>query len=140
MSTRILDKSLAIAKQLFGEGYSNKHGYRCYHFAFAFERNKLIGIGQNGPYQPNAKAIKFSDKFGFVNPHKRKNRHAEIDLISRLWGKYYIDNRIKLVVLRLNSRNELRSSKPCPNCQIVLDAIGISRVWYSNNDGIIVTR
>ena len=61
--------------------------------------------------------------------------HAETDLISRLWGKYYIDSSLSIVIIRLNKRGEIRNSKPCAKCSKILDSLGINKVYWSTDDG-----
>ena len=61
--------------------------------------------------------------------------HAETDLISKLWGKYYIDSGMKMVVVRLNKRGQLRCSKPCDRCSQIIEALGITKIWWSIDDG-----
>lgn len=108
------------------------------HFAFGFERNKLLAIGQNR-YEYSADVLRiarrFNDRYRLAIPTK----HAEIDLLSKMWGKYYIDKRIKIVVLRLSKRGRLINSKPCKSCQYILDAIGVTKIWYSRSDGEVVS-
>lgn len=135
---KFIDNSIALAHSLFSSAYSNKKGYQCFHFAFMYDKNRLISIGQNDSNQPNPKAIKFSNKFGFVEAYRRQYLHAEISAISRLWGKFHIDNRVKMVILRLNKSGKLCASKPCPNCQAVLNALNITKIWYSNEKGEVV--
>ena len=135
---KILNQSVSLAKQLFAGAYANKRGYQSFHFCFAYERNKLIAIGQNITHCHNIKAIKFANKFGCVEQYRKYFLHAEIDCISKMYGRYHINSRTKFVVLRLNSAGELCNSKPCPNCKIVLDAFNVDRIWYSNEQGEIV--
>lgn len=133
-----IDRSVDIAKILFPSAYARKTKYQQFHFAFGYERNRLLGIGQNVYGSIHAKAIKFSKKFGVVENFRNEFLHAEIDLISRLWGKRYIDSRLKIVILRLNKYGQLCNSKPCPNCYEALDALDVTKVWYSTSDGKVV--
>ena len=131
-----LKKALKIANDLFPDHYDTNGNYRCYHFAFIFKRNKLISIGVNRPRKPDAKALYFGSKF---NVHKFKKfnfLHAELDAIQRCWGKVHLNRSYCMVVIRLNKYGQLRNSKPCKNCQTILDAIGIHNVWWSTEKGI----
>lgn len=103
-----------------------------------YERNKLISVGQNIIDIPNAKAVKFAQKFGCAEPYRSKYLHSEISALSKMYGRFHIDGRLKLVNIRINKDMQLCNSKPCPNCQIVLDAFGLNRIWYSNEKGEIV--
>lgn len=135
---KILEKSLELAKNLFEGAYASKSEYQTFHFAFGYERNRLIGIGQNVHGIRNAKAIKFSNKFGVTEQYRKEYLHAEVDLISKLWGRYYIGPKLRMVVLRLNKDGELCNSKPCRNCSDIISALNINKIWYSNKSGEIV--
>jgi deoxycytidylate deaminase len=80
----------------------------------------------------SARVLKFAKRFN-TKP-KYLFTHAEIDAISRLWGHTYINHRIKFVIIRLNRFLELGDSKPCDDCQQILDALGITEVYWSNSD------
>lgn len=132
---KFLIKSQQLALQLFPPAYSVRHKYQTFHFAFIWKRNQLLSIGQNNMSVDNAKARKFSELF--QTNQKYDTIHAEIDAISKLWGKYYIDNSLKMVVLRLNKNLKFGMSKPCRNCRIVLDGLSLNNVYYSDRLGDI---
>ena len=135
----ILEKSLKIAHQLFpasyntalAESWTKKH----FHYSFIFNRNRLLAIGQNSPHKMNNKVMKFANRWGIDHWREFPFKHAELDAIAKLWGKYHVDGSLKLVVLRLNKYGELRNSRPCRHCQTVLTALAIDKVWYSNTLG-----
>ena len=104
-----------------------------FHFAFGFRKNKLLAIGQNNPEKTHPDAILLSKRFNTSIEHPYL--HAETDLVSRLWGRYYIDNNLKMVIIRLNKHGKLRCSKPCPRCHQILNSLGVSKIWWSINDG-----
>lgn len=129
----IVEKAKGIAYQLFPEAYQESK--KSYHFAFLFRKNKLLAIGQNQPNVESYTAFKFAKRFGTET--KFNYKHAEISCISRLWGRQIINSDMKMVVLRVNSWGTLQNSKPCKNCQIILDALDVRKVYYSNKDGEI---
>lgn len=133
---KFIAKSIDIARSLFEATYDNSNRYQTFHFCFAWNKNRLLAIGQNRVDVPSPKVIYFANKFKSSHNKKFPYPHAEIDCISRLWGRFYIDNSVKIVVLRLNSHGQLQNSKPCKNCMTVLEPLGV-RVWYSNSDGEI---
>jgi len=45
-----------------------------------------------------------------------------------------------LIVIRVNSKGELCSSRPCYNCLDMMKAVGIKRVYYSDDKGNIVVE
>ena len=66
-------------------------------------------------------------KFPFV--------HAESHLVSKLLDRYdFIDTNWKIVVLRINREGRILLSKPCRNCQKILDALELHNVFYSTNE------
>jgi hypothetical protein len=130
---KIIEKSIKLTRELFDEVYDSKK-QKNWHFAFAYRKNKLLAIGQNNMRCPEGTAFKFAKKFS--TNQLFPTRHAEVDLISRLWGKLYIDSSIKLVIIRLNRFGEMQNSKPCKHCQIVLDALNIKKIYYSTVEGI----
>lgn len=132
---KIVDKSLEISKDLFPVVYSNKKKYGCFHFAFIYRRNTLLSIGQNS-YEPNNKALALANRFGLNKIKKHPYLHAEMSAISKIWGREYIDNTMKMVVIRLNKNFELQNSKPCKSCSTVIKALGVERIWYSTVKGI----
>ena len=85
-----------------------------------------IRVGNN---QPDT-ALYFANKFNVYDQKKYPSFHSEISAISKVWGKIHIDRSIKMINLRLNAKGELCNSKPCANCSIVINALGL-KVWYS---------
>ena len=135
---KIFDKSIKISESLFPEVYDSKKKYRTFHFSFAWKKNKLISIGINNPFTVNGKALKFAQLFNTQKQIKYPYLHAEIDMISRMWGKTRVDGNIKVVVLRLNSSGQLKNSKPCGSCSSILAALNVDNIWWSDSVGNIV--
>jgi len=131
---KIIDQSYNIALTLLPKAKQNRSTRnKFYHFAFGYRKNNLLAIGQNNPEKTHTKALILSQRFNTNT--KYPYLHAETDLISRLWGKYYIDETLKMVIIRLNKRGELRDSKPCCNCYKIISALGIKKVWWSMDNG-----
>jgi len=133
---RKINRSLSIAKKMFGSEY-NSGRYQTYHFAFIFQKNKLISTGINNPIKPNAKASYFGYKFGIKKYQKYSFLHAEIDAIAKCWGKTYLDKSYSMIIIRINSYGEIKNSKPCDDCSYILDSLNIIDIWWSNNFGEI---
>ena len=129
----IIDQSLEIAQSILPEVCGQRKRNKMFHFAFGYSKNKLLSIGQNNPEKTNAKAWRLSQKFNtdIVYPYL----HAETDLVSKLWGRHYIDNRLKIVVIRLNRNGQLRESKPCKRCSKILKSLDVNQLWWSTEDG-----
>lgn len=104
-------------------------------FCFVYDKNKLISIGRNNMIEQNAKAYRFGVKYGIDKLKDFPYMHAEMDSISKLWGRHYITGKEKFVVIRLKKNGELGMAKPCSNCQTVLRALNINNVIYSTDTG-----
>lgn len=131
---KIIDQSYNMALCLLPKAKQSRcTRNKFYHFAFGYHRNNLLAIGQNNPEKTHTQALVLSQRFNTNLKHPYL--HAETDLISRLWGKYYIDENLKMVVIRLNKRGELRDSKPCANCGKIIKGLGIKKVWWSTENG-----
>jgi hypothetical protein len=131
-----IDKSLGMAFDLFPKYHQPMSGqYRPYHFAFLYKKNKLVSIGVNS-YDPSPKILYLANRFN-VQKYKQYNyAHAETDAISKAWGKFYLDSSFSFVIIRLNRFGMLQNSKPCANCQSIIDSIGINDVWWSTKNCI----
>lgn len=131
---QIIEESLDIAKTLLPKAKSNRDSKnKFFHFAFGYHNKKLLGIGQNNPEKTHTQALLIHSKFGIKTEYPYF--HAETDLISKLWNKYYIDDRLRIVIIRLNKNGKLRMSKPCKRCQKILSSLGIKTIVWSINDG-----
>jgi len=130
----IIDQSMDIALSLLPKAKeSSTTKNKFFHFAFGYRKNKLLAIGQNNPEKTHTQALMLSQRFNTDTEYPYL--HAETDLISRLWGKYYIDENLKMVIIRLNKRGELRCSKPCRNCSKIIRGLGIKKIWWSIDNG-----
>lgn len=131
----ILKQSIEISMSLLPKAKHNRSTKnKFFHFAFGYKKNKLLAIGQNNPEKTHTKALILAKKFNNENYIEHPYLHAETDLISRLWGKYYIDNSLKVVVIRLNKRGKLRNSKPCERCGNILQALDIQDIIWSHDE------
>lgn len=132
----IISQSIDIALRLLPSAKSQRSSRnKFFHFAFGYDKNKLVGIGQNNPEKINAKALKLARKFNIEAYQQFPYLHAETDLISKLWGRHHIDNSLKVVILRLNKRGELRNSCPCEKCAKIMTALNINDIYWSTEDG-----
>ena len=130
----IIDQSLDIALSPLPKAKEERNTKnKFFHFAFGYRKNKLLAIGQNNPEKTHTQAVMLARRFNTELEHPFL--HAETDLISRLWGKYYIDNSLRMVIIRLNKRGELRCSRPCERCDQIIKSLGIKKVWWSDING-----
>ena len=130
----IIEQSLDIAMNLLPKAKEDRNTKnKFFHFAFGYHKNKLLAIGQNNPEKTHPQALILAKRFNTNLDYPYF--HAETDLISRLWGKYYIDNSLKMVIIRLNKHGKLRCSKPCNKCEKIMHSLDITKIWWSINDG-----
>jgi len=128
---RILEKSMNAARGILPKSLSVDR--KPYHVAFLFKGNKLITIGTNS-YKSTPRVHYFGKKFNISKYKLYSYPHAEIDAISKAWDKVYIDSNFSMVVIRMNHLYETRKSKPCADCQSIINAIGIEKVWWSEDN------
>lgn len=131
MYPKIIETSIDTAFKLFNSSETQKYN----HFAFLFERNKMISVGQNNMKDISAKALYFANMFKVRKLKKYSFIHAEIDCIKKLWGRKYISGREKLVVIRIGKSGKLFNSKPCDSCNKILSCLGLDKIWYSIDNG-----
>jgi hypothetical protein len=130
----IIEQSVGIAITLLPKVKMNRNTKnKFFHFAFGYKKNKLLAIGQNNPEKTHTQALLLAQRFNIQNEYPYL--HAETDLISRLWGKHYVDNNLKMVIVRLNKRGQLRCSKPCERCDQIIRSLGLNKVWWSTENG-----
>lgn len=109
---------------------------RCYHYAAAFNGNKMICFTQNNPIKTNAKARRIGEQFNLPKYIEYPYVHAESHLISKLLDMYNaIDPNWTVCVLRINRKGLILGSKPCENCDKLLKAVGLNDIYYSTDDG-----
>lgn len=103
---------------------ANRKNSKFFHVAMIFKKNKILSIGQN-----SFKTHPIARKYG----HRGFCTHAEASASLR----YGVDDchGLDMAVLRINRLNRLTISKPCVNCQYLIDSIGIKNVYYTNKKG-----
>ena len=112
---------------------------RCYHYAGAFDGNKMICFAENNPIKTNNKTHRMGQKHNISKYIQYSFPHAESMIISKLLGRYdYIDPSWKFVIMRINRLGKILGSKPCESCQTILDALKIKNIYYSDDDGNFV--
>lgn len=133
---RILERSIKVSHLLL-ESAEKLHKFN--HFCFIWKKNKLIAIGKNKPISTDRMALYFGERY---NVQKFKNYpflHAEIDAISKCWGKHHLDESYSMVVIRMNKDGSFKNSKPCIHCQPIINAIGINKIYWSTESNEILS-
>lgn len=109
---------------------------RCWHYCGAFDGTKMIGFAQNNTLKTHTGAYRIGENFNLPKYKEHPFYHAESHLISQLMDRYNtIDPNWTIVVMRINRRGLILGSKPCENCDKLLNAVGLSNVYYSTDDG-----
>jgi len=128
MSVKTLKKAIKLSYARFKP---NEYQRR-YHFAIAFEGNRPILVTKNNPIKVNAKAYRMGQKFNIQQYKEYPFVHAESHLVSKLLDRYNtIRSDWTLVVLRINRQGRLLLSKPCINCEKILNAVDLKKVYWS---------
>lgn len=136
---RFVDKAVCHVRKIFPEIYASRTKKGSYHFAIAYERNKMIAVGLNMPERTDSRALKIAQRLNLKDKIEYPYLHSEEHLIAKLIGMNKLDSSLNIVVLRLNKFGEFGMSRPCDNCCSVLNAYGLNRIYWSNSEGKIVT-
>jgi hypothetical protein len=125
---KILKKALKLSYDRF----KPNNFQRRYHFTIAFDVNKPILICQNNPIKVNHKAYRIGQQFNIKTYQDFPYVHSESYLVSKLLDRYNsIDTNLSIVNVRINRQGLILLSKPCDNCQKILDAVGLKKVYWS---------
>lgn len=125
---KILKKALKLSYDRFKPNPFQRR----YHFTIAFDVNKPILVCQNNPIKINHKAYRIGQQFNIQTYQDFPYVHSESHLISKLLDRYNsIDTNLSIVNIRINRQGIVLLSKPCENCQKILDAVGLTKVYWS---------
>lgn len=129
---KILSKTI---RKAYNNWNPNKQ-IRCYHYAAAFDGTKLICFTQNNPVKTHAGAYRIGEDFNLPKYKEFPFYHAESHLVSKLLDRYNtIDSNWSIVVMRINRKGLILGSKPCENCNKLLNSVGLSDIYYSTDCG-----
>ena len=96
----------------------------------------MICFTQNNPIKTHTGAYRIGEDFNLEKYKEFPYYHSESRLISTLLDMYNtIDPSWSVVVMRINRCGIVLGSKPCQNCNKLLDAVGLYNVYYSQDDG-----
>jgi len=125
---KIIEKSLEKAYSLWIKQE------RRFHFSAAFNGNRMIEWATNDTHNMSTKAYRLGQKF-HINKYKRyPYLHSESHLVYKLMRRFnFIDSSLSIVVLRINPHGKVLLSKPCSNCSKILQAVGLTKVFWSVN-------
>ena len=134
---KILKKALKLSYDRFEPNSFQRR----YHFTIAFDVNKPILICQNNPIKVNHKAYRIGQQFNIKTYQDFPYVHSESYLISKLLDRYNsLDTNLSIVNVRINRQGLILLSKPCDNCQKILDAVGLKKVYWSIDENTFGSR
>jgi tRNA(Arg) A34 adenosine deaminase TadA len=129
---KIITKTIRKAYQ----NWSPCREIRCWHYCGAFDGTKMIGFAQNNTLKTHTGAYRIGENFNLPKYKEHPFFHAESHLISQLLDRYNtIDPNWTICVLRINRKGLILGSKPCENCSKLLNAVGLTNIYYSTDDG-----
>lgn len=135
--SKLLEKSVNLSFTFLDAIDLEELGKTYAHFSFIWKKKKLISFGRNFPRKESAKALYFARRFGQQKIQKYPFIHSEIDAISKAWGKVQLGSSHVLINTRVNRDGTLGISKPCDQCQLVLDSIGFKEILWTKKEIII---
>jgi hypothetical protein len=130
-------KILKKALKLSYDNFVPNPFQRRYHYTIAFDVNKPILICQNNPIKVNHKAYRIGQQFNIQTYKDFPYVHSESHLISKLLDRYNsIDPNLSIVNVRINRQGRILLSKPCDNCQKLLKAVGLHKIYWTTGNCI----
>ncbi len=96
----------------------------------------MICFTQNNPIKTHAGAYRIGQNFNLPKYTEYPHYHAESHLVSKLLDNFNtIDPNWTICVLRINRKGLILGSKPCCNCDKILNAVGLFQIYYSTDCG-----
>ena len=97
--------------------------------AVLLNKNRVVTTATNLERKSHPLQAKFAERVGLK---EKIFLHAEIAALVKC--REECDT---IIVARVNNQNKLRNSRPCPICSLALKQAGVSKVYYSTNDGFL---
>lgn len=128
---RRIDSYVELARALRGSRQTGQS----FHVTVICKKRKVIAIGINSYVK-----LCPSHRVGIYVPNKTQRKdtytpglHSEISAIIK--AGYTDCKEFSFFNIRINNKDEVAPSKPCPNCQRVLHQIGFKSVYYFDKKG-----
>lgn len=102
---------------------------KSFHATFVYNKNKLICTAHN-----NYNKLHPYHRFGSYVPtkHEKGNYipgiHSEVAALLKMGQDDCSD--LTFINIRIDNNDDVAISKPCPNCQNLLDSIGYKKIVY----------
>jgi tRNA(Arg) A34 adenosine deaminase TadA len=125
VKNRIINKAIDIAHALCPTNWQNVNNS---HIAFLVKKNKITKIGWNRK-RTHPEIAKHPYHEGYVGTH------AELDVILKSGEDDLEDH--SMIVLRVDRKDRLANSKPCPGCLSLIKSYSLNNVYFSNTEGQI---
>ncbi len=117
------DKLIQLAHEKVKECVKQKS----MHVSVIVRRNRILSIGLNSMHRSHPLAYKF-------NYHSARI-HSEIaSLIHFRYDSEYL-RKCSMWNIRIDKWNQVKLSKPCSQCIIVLNLYGLKEVFYTGDQG-----
>ena len=97
--------------------------------ALLLNKNKVVTTATNLETKSHPLQASFAFRAGLP---EKIYLHAEISALVKC--KEECDT---IVVARVNNQGKLRSSRPCPICQLAIKEAGIANIHYTTDDGFL---
>jgi hypothetical protein len=110
---------LLIAKKTYPK-HPRKTSYA--HYSFIIQKNVLIEWATNCSGSPLL--YKGYSKYSML--------HSETQAYKKAKGLLHKES-FEVINIRLNSKGELKISKPCPCCTVFLRNLGCRTIWFSQS-------
>lgn len=118
MKKYFIDRAIAEAKK---SDFKQRHG------CIIFKGNRILASGHN--------EIRYCNKLESKYTRWKNSLHAEARTI--LFNRF-VFIRCSILVIRLNQKDQLVNSKPCPFCLELIQDEGIKNIYYSDSSGQII--
>lgn len=118
--SKFQSKLLEIARATIDFGVYKK----AYHVSFLVRGKRIESIGVNSPRKTHS----LSKSFG-------QYTHSEVHSIVKYRGWVSDIPKCDLYNVRVDKHNVVCNSRPCLSCQKVIEAFGVRRVYYTNDQG-----
>lgn len=121
----MLKRHQTILNNLCGMLKDYDSGHRQRHAAALVAKHKVVAYGLNS-LKTRASVLKHNGNF-----HDRTCTHAEVDALRKVKDA----SGLTLYVASLGRGGVVKNSKPCEDCQRLIDRSGLKRIIYTNGDG-----
>lgn len=101
---------------------------RNFHATFVYRKNKLICVAHNDytKIHPYHKFGRYKSKY--IGAEYCPGIHSECSALIKMGLEDCSD--LTFINVRIDNRNKAAVSKPCINCQGILNQVGFKKIWF----------